>query len=43
MISKAITKFRSAFKFLVLLQYYWTSEIATKIKLVMVIAKRFDK
>ena len=43
MISKATIKFRSKFQFQVLLQFYGTSENVTKIKLVMVMVKSFDK
>ena len=43
MISKAMIKFRSKFKFQILLQFYRTAEKVTKIKLVMVMVKSFDK
>ena len=36
-------KFQSKFQFQILLQFYRTAEKATKIKLVMVIVKNFDK
>ena len=36
-------KFRSKFQFQILLQFYRTAEKITKIKLVMVIVKSFDK
>ena len=36
-------KFRSKFQFQILLQFYWTAEEITKIKLVMVMVKSFDK
>ena len=43
MISKAMIRFRSKFKFQILLQFYRTSEKVTKIKLVMVMVKSFEK
>ena len=43
MISKAMIKFRSKFQFKILLWFYWTAEKVTKIKLVTVSVKRFDK
>ena len=43
MISKAMIKFRSKFQFQILLQFYRTAEEVTKIKLVMVMVKGFDK
>ena len=36
-------KFRSKFQFQILLQFYRTAEKVTKIKLVMVMVKSFDK
>ena len=36
-------KFQSKFQFQILLQFYRTAEKVTKIKLVMVIVKSFDK
>ena len=41
--SKAIIKFLSKFQFQILLQFYRTAKKVTKIKLVMVIVKIFDK
>ena len=43
MISKAMIRFRSEFQFQILLQSDRTVEKVTKIKLVMVIVKSFDK
>ena len=43
MISKAVIKFPSKFQFQILLQFYWTAEKVTKIRLVMVMVKGFDK
>ena len=43
MLSKAMIKFRSKFQLQILLQFYRTAEKVTKIKLVMVIVKSFDK
>ena len=43
MISKALIKFRPKFQFQILLQFYWTAEKVTKIKLGMVMVKSFDK
>ena len=42
-ISKAMVKFRSKFQFRIPLQFYRTAEKVTKIKLVMVMVKHFDK
>ena len=36
-------KFRSKFQFQIMLQFYRTAEKVTKIKLVMVMVKSFDK
>ena len=43
MISKDMIKFQSKFQFQVPLQFHRTAEEVTKIKLVMVMVKRFDK
>ena len=43
MISKPMIKFQSKFQFQILLRFYRTAEKVTKIKLVMVIVKIFDK
>ena len=43
MITKAMIKFRSKFQFQIPLQFYRTAEKVTKIKLVMVMVKSFDK
>ena len=43
MISKAMIKFCTKFQFQILLQFHWTAEKVTKIKLAMVMVKRFDK
>ena len=43
MISKVMMQFRSKFQFQILLQFYWTAEKVTKIKLAIVMVKSFDK
>ena len=43
MIGKAMIKLRSKFQSQILLQFYRTAEKVTKIKLVMVMVKSFDK
>ena len=43
MLSKTMIKFRSKFQFQILLQFYGTAERVTKVKLVMVMVKSFDK
>ena len=43
MISKAMIKFWSKFHFKILLWFHWTAEKVTKIKLVIVMVKLFDK
>ena len=39
--SEVMIKFRSQFQLEIPLQFYWTAEKVTKIKLVMVMVKRF--
>ena len=43
MISKSMIKFRSKFQFQILLQFHRTAEKVTKIKLMMVMVKSFNK
>ena len=43
MISKSIIKFRPRFQFQILLQFHRIAEKVAKIKIVMLMAKSFDK
>ena len=43
MVNNVMTKFEINFHFQIYLQFYWTAEKVTKIKLVMVMVKSFDK